>query len=220
MLDGEWRQILRRAQALRKMRAPGPDPTVRQKWTLTQEAFDRLLDCLGPDRDAAGNPLSRDPPQSGPSLRMARMPYAGRIRRRNHQPMRAKDRRGRGDPGCRDLLYRHCAHAASGDEPRPSQQARPWRMRRSLACSPRNWKSIRNGACQCLRRCLDQLSPETRDLILHYYQGDKGDKIKKSQEPHGTLRHSGQHVTNEGPAGSRTLQLCAENCVARGPAEA
>ena len=31
----------------------GP-PAVRQKWTLTREAFDRLLDALGPDRDSAG----------------------------------------------------------------------------------------------------------------------------------------------------------------------
>src|SRR3954462_6096616 len=33
----------------------GPGPSVaRQKWTLTQDAFDRLLDSLGSDRDTAG----------------------------------------------------------------------------------------------------------------------------------------------------------------------
>jgi len=31
---------------------------------------------------------------------------------------------------------------------------------------------------ECLRRCLGQLSAENRELILAYYQGDKGDKIR------------------------------------------
>ena len=64
-----------------------------------------------------------------------------------------------------------------------------------------------------------QLSPETRNLILHYYQGDKGDKIKNRKSltelfgiPASTLRMRALRVRER-------LQLCAENCVARGPAE-
>ena len=34
------------------------------------------------------------------------------------------------------------------------------------------------GRTECLRRCLGQLSAENRELILAYYQGDKGDKIR------------------------------------------
>src|SRR5712692_3511820 len=34
---------------------PAQASAVRQKWSLTQQAFDGLLDSLGPDRDAAGD---------------------------------------------------------------------------------------------------------------------------------------------------------------------
>jgi DNA-directed RNA polymerase specialized sigma24 family protein len=71
----------------------------------------------------------------------------------------------------------------------------------------------------CLRGCLDRLSPETRNLILHYYQGDKGDKIRNRKSltelfgiPASTLRMRALRVRER-------LQLCAEDCVARGPVE-
>ena len=35
--------------------SPIEGSAVRQKWTLTKDAFDRLLDSLGPDRDTAGD---------------------------------------------------------------------------------------------------------------------------------------------------------------------
>jgi DNA-directed RNA polymerase specialized sigma24 family protein len=68
---------------------------------------------------------------------------------------------------------------------------------------------------ECLRRCLDELSPENRNLILHYYQGEKDEKIKKRKEltqmfgvPAGTLRMRALRVRE-------TLQLCADNCLQR-----
>lgn len=67
----------------------------------------------------------------------------------------------------------------------------------------------------CLRRCLSELSPETRNLILHYYQGDKGDKIKNRKGlteflgiPPSTLRMRALRVRER-------LQLCAESCMQR-----
>ena len=67
----------------------------------------------------------------------------------------------------------------------------------------------------CLRRCLEQLSPENRDLILNYYQGDKGEKIKNRKGlierlgiPASTLRMRALRVRER-------LQFCAEDCVQR-----
>jgi DNA-directed RNA polymerase specialized sigma24 family protein len=66
---------------------------------------------------------------------------------------------------------------------------------------------------ECLRRCLAQLSPENRDLILSYYQGDKGEKIKNRKGltelfgiPANTLRMRALRLRER-------LQLCAQNCV-------
>ena len=46
---------------------------------------------------------------------------------------------------------------------------------------------------ECLRRCLDQLSPENRNLILHYYQGEKDEKIKNRK---GLMQVFGVATTN------------------------
>jgi DNA-directed RNA polymerase specialized sigma24 family protein len=69
------------------------------------------------------------------------------------------------------------------------------------------------GRIECLRRCLGQLSAENRYLILTYYQGEKGDKIKNRNGltqilgiPASTLRMRALRVRER-------LQLCAENCL-------
>ena len=65
----------------------------------------------------------------------------------------------------------------------------------------------------CLRRCLDELPPENRTLILHYYQGDKDAKIKARKGlskilglPAGTLRMRALRLRE-------TLHVCSENCM-------
>src|SRR5262249_30358925 len=67
----------------------------------------------------------------------------------------------------------------------------------------------------CLRRCLEHLPRQNRDLILHYYQGEKGEKIKNRKRlmdlfgiPHNTLRMRALRVRER-------LQLCSENCLQR-----
>ena len=67
----------------------------------------------------------------------------------------------------------------------------------------------------CLQRCLTQLSPDNRDLILSYYHGDKGDKVKNRKllmerfaVPPSTLRMRALRVRE-------ALQLCSENCLER-----
>ena len=68
---------------------------------------------------------------------------------------------------------------------------------------------------ECLRRCLAELSPENRDLILSYYKGEKGEKIKNRKGlkelfgvPASTLRMRALRLRER-------LQMCAENCVQR-----
>ncbi|NOT60846.1 MAG: hypothetical protein HOP19_11555 [Acidobacteria bacterium] len=65
----------------------------------------------------------------------------------------------------------------------------------------------------CLERCLKTLSPENRELILHYYQGEKGEKIENRKRltdrfkiPVNTLRMRALRLRE-------TLLECVENCV-------
>jgi DNA-directed RNA polymerase specialized sigma24 family protein len=71
------------------------------------------------------------------------------------------------------------------------------------------------GRLACLRNCLQTLSPDNRDLILQYYQGEKSEKIqnrKKLMErlgiPVNTLRMRALRVRER-------LQGCVEECVSR-----
>jgi DNA-directed RNA polymerase specialized sigma24 family protein len=68
---------------------------------------------------------------------------------------------------------------------------------------------------ECLRRCLGQLSAENRDLILAYYQGDKGDKIRNRK---GLTQLFGLRSSTLRMRALRlreTLQQCSENCLQR-----
>ena len=71
--------------------------TVRQKWTLTQDAFDRLLATRSDtDRERGRDALPRDPPQSRPSLRVARLlrrPTSTPTRRSTAAPERSRKAR-------------------------------------------------------------------------------------------------------------------------------
>ena len=66
---------------------------------------------------------------------------------------------------------------------------------------------------ECLRGCLGQLSPETQDLILRYYRGEKGEKIKNRKGltqlfgiPANVLRMRALRVRER-------LQLCVQTCM-------
>ena len=67
----------------------------------------------------------------------------------------------------------------------------------------------------CLRSCLQTLSPDNRDLILQYYQGEKGEKIENRKKllqrlgiPVNTLRMRALRLRER-------LQSCVEECQGR-----
>jgi len=66
----------------------------------------------------------------------------------------------------------------------------------------------------CLRSCLQTLSADNRELILEYYQGEKGEKIQNRKKlmdrlgiPVNTLRMRALRLRER-------LQSCVETCVA------
>jgi DNA-directed RNA polymerase specialized sigma24 family protein len=187
---------------------------VRQRWTLTQDAFDRLLDSLGPDRDTAGDRYLE-------------------IRR---NLVRLFEWRGCSTPDeYADETINRCARkVGEGEEIRDvatycigiarmvlremsrdrSRQTRPLEEAPDPR-APLESVGDSESRVECLRGCLGQLSPATRNLILHYYQGDKGDKIKNRKSltellgiPASTLRMRALRVRER-------LQSCAEGCMQR-----
>jgi DNA-directed RNA polymerase specialized sigma24 family protein len=185
----------------------------RQEWSLTQNAFDGLLASLGPDRDLA----------------------AGRYLEIRRNLVRLFEWRGCSAPEeYADEAINRCAKKISEGEAIRDVATYCMGIARMLLfemsrdgvrqaqfldeapdprTKPYHPEGDQEGRLECLRQCLDQLPPESRELILRYYQGDKGEKIRNRgglirtfRIPAGTLRMRALRLRER-------LQLCAENCL-------
>ena len=182
-----------------------------QKWSLTKDAFDRLLAALGSDRENAGYQYLR-------------------IRR---DLVRLFEWRGCSTPDdYADETMNRCARKiAEGEQIRDittysigvarmllREMSRDRsRLARSLDEIPELRSAWSENAVdietrvESLRRSLARLSEEDRHLILNYYEGDKGEKIRRRKMlmetlgiPASTLRMRALRVREK-------LQECTEN---------
>ena len=186
----------------------------RQKWALTQQAFDSLLASLGPDRDRAADrylEIRRNLVRLF-EWRGCSTPdeYAGETLNRCVRKLGEGEQIREVSTYCigvaRMLLLeksRNFIQEARSDEA-PETQTMP--------DLPVDHYERR---IDCLRQCLGQLSPEDRDLILNYYPGDKGEKVRNRKGltrffgiPAGTLRMRALRLRER-------LQTCSENCLQR-----
>lgn len=147
-----------------------------QKWSLTQEAFDGLLACLSPNRDEAGEKYLE-------------------IRR---NLIRFFEWRGCSFPDdhADETVNRVARKVAEGEQilnpnayfigvarlllleilkARAKETTALAEMSNAPVQVPDN--SGDEARVACLQECLQELTAENRDLIVQYYQGDKGDKI-------------------------------------------
>jgi len=186
----------------------------RQKWALNQEAFDKLLVAFDVDRDTAGrkyleirNNLTRFFEWRGCSFpedhadetinRMAKRVFEG------------------------EAILNHSGYAM-GVARLLLLEINKGRQREQSALAeigaapevyvPENDEESR---LTCLRSCLQTLSPDNRELILQYYQGEKGEKIENRKKllerlgiPVNTLRMRALRLRER-------LQSCVEECQGR-----
>jgi len=186
----------------------------RQKWALNQEAFDKLLVAFDADRETAGrkyleirNNLTRFFEWRGCSFpedhadetinRMAKRVFEG------------------------EAILNHSGYAM-GVARLLLLEVNKGRQREQSALAeigaapdvyvPEDDDETR---LTCLRGCLQTLSPDNRELILQYYQGEKGEKIENRKKlldrlgiPVNTLRMRALRLRER-------LQTCVEECQGR-----
>ena len=185
----------------------------RQKWTLTQDAFDKLLAAFGGDRETAGQKY---------------------LEIRNNLT-RFFEWRGCSFPEdhADETINRMAKRVAEGEEIL-NYSAYAIGVARLLLLEINKSRQREQSALAevgiaqadvsvpsddgedrltCLRKCLQSLSPDNRELILQYYQGEKGEKItnrKKLLErlgiPVNTLRMRALRLRER-------LQSCVEECL-------
>jgi len=204
-------------QANREFDAP-PLTGRRQKWALTQQAFDSLLAYLAPDRNTAAQKYIefRRNLVSFFEWRGCSAPedYADEVMNRGAKRIaEGEDIR---DPAmylvgiARMFLFENRHQRAREQQPVSEVLVQS-------KTTPYEIEYDRDQRVVCLRRCLQQVPPESRQLILLYYEGDKSEKIdnrKKLMEllkiPANTLRARALRIRER-------LQSCVEQRMKKRP---
>ena len=186
----------------------------RQKWTLTQDAFDKLLVAFGGDRDSAGrkyleirNNLTRFFEWRGCAFPEDHADETiNRIAKRVGEGEEIANHAGYAMGVARMLLL----EINKGRQREQSALA-------EIGATPDVYdpEADDESRLNCLRSCLQTLSPDNRELILQYYQGEKGEKIENRKKllerlgiPVNTLRMRALRLRER-------LQSCVEECLGR-----
>ena len=150
--------------------------TQHPKWSLTGDAFESLLAALYPDRDAAAN---RYLEIHGNLVRLFEWRGCPRPEEYADETMNRCARKIQEGQEIRDVatysvgVARMLLHEMSRAKETRSLDQAPEPRAMPVEPEPESERRV-----ECLRRCLARLSSGNRDLILHYYQGEKGEKIR------------------------------------------
>ena len=187
-------------------------PPLSGKWTLTKEAFDKLLDSLASDRDSAANkyleiranllkffewrgcPFPEDHADETFN-RVARKIVDGE-EIRNHAAYII---------GVARLLVLEIIKANTKQREALNE----------FQAVDTTYDELAEIRIECLQNCLQQLPADSRELIMEYYQGDKSAKIENRKRlgtrlglTINTLRMRAQRLRDR-------LQVCVESCVSK-----
>jgi len=191
---------------------PDGQDHARQKWTLTQDAFDRLLIALGGNRDSGGEKyleirtnLTRFFEWRGCSFPEDHADETfNRIAKKLDEGEQILNPAGYAMGVARLLLL----------EILKSRQ-REQSALNEIGTAGETFVAADDGEdrLDCLRNCLQTLSSDNRELILQYYQGEKSEKIRNRKElldrlgiPVNTLRMRALRLRER-------LQGCVEQCL-------
>ena len=188
---------------------------VRQKWTLTQEAFDKLLLSFGDDRDSGGKKYLEIRSHLTRFFEWRACPFPedhadetiNRIAKRVAEGEQIQNPSGYAMGVARLLLL----EILKG---RQREQVALTEISNASAEVSDDADDDAEERLGCLRSCLAGLSDENRSLITEYYEGEKGDKIQNRKKlvekfgiPVNTLRMRALRLRDR-------LQVCVEDCVA------
>jgi DNA-directed RNA polymerase specialized sigma24 family protein len=188
-----------------------PD-AARQVWSLTQQSFDGLLALLGPDRDVAADrylEIRRNLVRLF-EWRGCSTPEEYADETLNRCARKIGDGEIIRDPATYCIGIARMLLLEMGRD--RARQARPLDEAPEPHVVPHEPEGDHDRRVECLRLCLGHLPPDHRSLILSYYQGDKGDKIKNRNRLSQTLEISHATLRMRALRLRASLQRCTENC--------
>jgi DNA-directed RNA polymerase specialized sigma24 family protein len=195
---------------------------MKKDWVLTQDAFDRLLDWLDADRDRAGRKYE--------SIRLRLIKIF--TCRGCHQAEELADETinrvvarvvelasgYQGDPALYfygvsqkvHLEYLRKAHSQPVNFPLATEI--------SQNTQTIDLTSDIEPEYECLERCLEQLPPDNRDLVLRYYQQERKAKIEHRKSLATELGIAVNALRIRAHRIRLVLQRCVRDCIEQQPA--
>ena len=191
-----------------------PARATRRKWALTQEAFDRLLAAFGDDQESAGKKYLEVRGNLTRFFEWRGCPFPedhadetmNRVAKRLTEGEAIQNPSGYCMGVARMLLLE-----INKERAREQQALGEMANAPNVAADD----SESETRIECLRVCLQALPADNRELIVEYYQGEKGTKIENRKRlterfkvPVNTLRMRALRLREK-------LQTCVEECLAR-----
>jgi DNA-directed RNA polymerase specialized sigma24 family protein len=186
----------------------------KKKWSLTQEAFDKLLACLDTDKEHAGEKYEQI------RLGLVRFfQWRGCPFSEDHADEtinRVAKKLGDGEQ-IRDLYTYVYGVARMLVLEILKESAKQQATLNSMALRQPDQGELDSlqSRAECLRLCLDKLPLESREMILKYYQGEKRSKIESRRKLAETFAVPPNVLRNRAYRLRERLQACVEDCIKR-----
>ena len=186
---------------------------VREKWTLTQEAFDKLLLSFGDDRDSGGKKYLEIRSHLTRFFEWRGCPFPedhadetiNRVAKRVAEGEQIQNPSGYA-MGVARLLLLEILKGRQREQVALNEIA-------NTSSETTDDKDDGEERLVCLRGCLSGLSADNQLLITEYYEGEKGGKIQNRKKlveklgiPVNTLRMRALRLRDR-------LQVCVEDCL-------
>jgi DNA-directed RNA polymerase specialized sigma24 family protein len=187
---------------------------MRREWDITQDAFDRFLNWLDPNREQAGakyedirSKLIRFFACRGWGVESEELTdeTLARVVKKIQEIADSYV----GDPLHYFLKFAHYVH-----HEQLQLQERLRRMRAVLPQPVTDSSGQKERSDYCLEQCMTEVTPENRILILKYYRGDKHEKIIHRNELAEELAIAPNALRIRAHRIRTDLRRCVENCLA------
>jgi DNA-directed RNA polymerase specialized sigma24 family protein len=196
---------------------------MKKDWVLTQEAFDRLLDWLDPDREQAGRKYEAIRLRLIKILTSRACLEAERLTDETMNRVTSKvEEIAKGYVGDPALYFYAVAQKVHLEYLRKEHT-------RQAALSAEATDAVLNmpqasltehfeAEYQCLETCLAQLPVETRDLMVRYYEREGQAKIEHRKQLAAELGIAVNALRIRAHRIRQGLQVCVRRCLAAAPA--
>jgi DNA-directed RNA polymerase specialized sigma24 family protein len=187
-------------------------PSLKQEWSLTRAAFDKLLVCFGPDRERAGEKYEQVRQKLTRFFEWRGCPFPEDYTDETINRVAKKIDEGElvRDP---DSYCYSVARLVFMESLRRQEKERE--AVRHQPPPPLPEDPVQSDRLRCLERCVQQIPPKDQELLTEYYQGEHGSQINVRQRLARLLELSDNALKIRACRLRKRLEDCIKHCLGR-----